>query len=190
MELKTAHNLFCLFQVLSMCASVLLKHSFLHSLIHPTLSNSRVRHCTRDKSRKSRTGINAPSGSLYKGKEKQGSRLALRYALGGGKAWERLRRGNGITVGPGGRAGSPQAEKRKTSSFLDVHSMNSAGERRQGIYLSSWCLGLVFWSGERGMRPELGLRQYKTGLNAMLRIGSFVLWVTRMHHRYAGNNMP
>ena len=135
-------------------------------------------------------GINAPSGSPYKGKEKQGSRLALRYTLGGGKAWERLRRGNGTTVGPGGRAGSLWAEKRKTSSFLDVHSMNSAGEGRQGIYLSSWCLGLVFWSGERGMRPEPGLRLYKTGLNAMLRIGSIVLWVTRMHHRFPGNNMP
>lgn len=169
----------------------LTQHSFLNLLIYPTLSNSRVRCCTRDKSRKPRTGRNAPSRSiLYKGRKKRGSRLALHYALGGGKAWERLPRGNGISVGPGGQAGSPRAQERKTSSLLDVNSMNRAGEGEQDIYLSSWCLGLVLWNGERGMRSELGLRQYKTGLTVMLRMGSFVLWVTRIHHRFPDNNMP
>lgn len=122
--------------------------------------------------------------------ERSEEALALHYALGGGKAWERLPRGNGISVGPGGQAGSPRAQERKTSSLLDVNSTNRAGEGEQDIYLSSWCLGLMLWKGERGMRSELGLRQYKTGLTVMLRMGSFVLWVTRIHHRFPGNNMP
>lgn len=152
MELKTAHNLVCLFQVLSMHAPVLLKHSFLHSLIHPTLSNSCVRHCTRDKSRKSCMGIIAPSGSiLYKGKKKRGSRLALHYALGGGKAWERLPRGNGVSFGPGGQAGSLRAQERKTSSFLDVNSMNRVEEGETGhlsVILVPGALALEWGKGD------------------------------------------
>lgn len=50
---------------------------------------------------------------------------------------ERLPRGNGISVGPGGQAGSPRAQERKTSSLLDVNSTNRRGGGEQDIYLSS-----------------------------------------------------
>lgn len=80
-----------------------------------------------------------------------------------------------------------QREK-KSSSFLDGNSVNRGAG--QNTSLSSCCLELVFWSGERYTRPGSGVWQCEKGLSATLRMGSFILWVTMIHHRFLGNSMP
>lgn len=151
-ELKSACHLFCIFQMISMRAFVLLNHSFLHSLIHSTMSNSCVRHCARDKSRKwcpertENSVINAVSGSLYKGQDKQGSRLVLSYALAGmGKAC--LPEEIAFLLGlEDEQEVHRQRKGRRAASWIWTAWTEKRGQDR---YLSSWCLGLVFSSGER-----------------------------------------
>lgn len=102
--------------------------------------------------------------------------------------WERFPRGNDISAGlqrMSRKSMGREKKKRAAASWMGRAWIEE--ERDQ----NSVC-GLAAWdnkNGERWMRPESRLRQCKKGLDAKLRMGSFILWVTRIHHRFLGNSM-
>lgn len=113
---------------------VLVRYSFIHLLIHSTLSCHVASTVLDTSSRKWLTAIDTHSRRLYKGQQKHKGKFLLSYALGGSREGKGFLEEMMCLLGLEGWAGRKSMDReRKNNSFRDGNSVNGDGERPEHV---------------------------------------------------------